>query len=125
MADMVARRSGEQFINIHNDLMQAADHFKLAVEAKLKAGDRSGIAYDYMACLVMVAFAFEAQINFIGQEKIKQWNERENFHDKVKKVLAELKITPDWAKRPYSSMQYAKDFRDSLAHGKPVHKKFD
>jgi hypothetical protein len=112
-------------IYIHNDLSNAALHFKAAIEDKLAAADRTGIAFDYMACLVMTAFTFEAKINFLGAKLIQNWKERQPFDDKVKEVLAHLKIAPDWNKRPYASIQNMKNFRDSVAHGKPVEIQYD
>jgi hypothetical protein len=47
------------------------------------------------------------------------------FNDKVDQVLAHLKIVPDWNKRPYSSIKSMKDFRNSVAHGKPVEIEYD
>jgi len=64
-------------------------------------------------------------INFLGHKLIAGWNERQSFNDKVTEVLNHLKINPDWAVRPYSSISTLKKFRDSIAHGKPVEITFD
>jgi hypothetical protein len=41
-------------------------YFKALIERKLADGNRDGIAYDYMACAALIAFAFEANLNFMG-----------------------------------------------------------
>jgi hypothetical protein len=125
MAEDQGRRKGEAFKFIHNDLMQGAHFFRRVCVEKEKAGNRHGIAWDYTACMLFVAFGFEACINFIGDLKVQGWVEKQSFDKKIKQVSAALGVKPDWSKRPYSSMQYAKDFRDSVAHGKPVREKYD
>ena len=125
MAEAKGHRKGAAFKYIHNDLMQGAYFFRRIVVEKEKCGNRHGIAYDYTACMLFVAFAFEACINFIGDLKVKDWDEWANFYVKFKQVMEVLNLPIDWKKRPYSSMQHAKDFRDSIAHGKPVHEKYD
>jgi hypothetical protein len=48
---------------------------KTAIETKVAANDWKGIAFDYMACLLMLAFTFEATINFLGSKlKADKWN---------------------------------------------------
>jgi hypothetical protein len=38
----------------------------------------------------------------------------------VTEVLAHLNVDPDWSERPYESIRELKEFRDSIAHGKPM-----
>jgi hypothetical protein len=90
------RRKGHKNIYVHNDLSNAAHHFKEHIEAKLKAGDREGIAFKYMACLILLAFTFESKINFLGHKLISDWKERQPFNDKVSEVLDYLKLQRDW-----------------------------
>ena len=70
------RSQGKKYVYIHNDLSNAAFHFKTIIEARLKMDDRNGITFDCMACLVMCAFSFEAYITFLGSKIIENWNER-------------------------------------------------
>jgi hypothetical protein len=120
-----ARHQGQKHIYVHNDLSNAAHHFLEQIQEKLKGGNCKGIAFEYMACLVMLAFTFEAKINFLGHKLIKGWNERQSFNSKVTEVLGHLRVTPDWKVRPFSSIETLKNFRDSIAHGKPVETTFD
>jgi hypothetical protein len=60
------RKQEHKHIYVHNDLSNAAYHFKTVIETKLAANDRNGIAFDYMACLLMLAFTFEAKVNLLG-----------------------------------------------------------
>ena len=111
-------------VYIHNDLSQGATHFSDVVQKKLEDGDRDGIAYDGMACALMIAFAFEANLNFMGNHllkigKINEWNERAKWYKKRDKVFETIGIPVDENKRPQSSMKRMKELRDTLAHGKP------
>ncbi|MDO9386686.1 MAG: hypothetical protein Q7T65_08280 [Thiobacillus sp.] len=125
MEKVRARHRGHKNIYVHNDLSNAAHHFMEAISAKLASGDHKGITFDYMACLISLAFTFEARINFLGHKLVKGWKERQPFNDKIEEVLVTLKVIPDFQVRPYSSIEMLKTFRDTLAHGKPVEVQFD
>jgi hypothetical protein len=121
METIKVRKQEHKHIYVHNDLSNAAYHFKTAIESKVAANDRNGIAFDYMACLLMLAFTFGAKMNFLGSKLFAdKWQERHSFREKNKQILAKLKIVPDWTVRPFSSIDAMKNFRDSIAHGKPV-----
>ena len=126
MENIRARHQGKKNIYVHNDLLNAAHHFIEQIETKLKSDDQKGIAFEYMACLTMLAFTFEAKINFLGHKLLKgAWKERQPFNDKVTEVLNHLKVNPDWTVRPYSSISTLNSYRDLIAHGKPVEIEFD
>lgn len=124
MTKLRARHKGERFVYIHNSLSNASYYFKDIIETKQK-NSGAGVGLDCMACLVMLAFTFEANINFLGDHFIKGWKEKSPFNSKVKKVFEAFDIERDESKRPYSSVILAKKFRDTLAHGKPIKEKFD
>jgi hypothetical protein len=124
MADVVGHRKGKSVKFIHNDLMQGAHFFRQVCVEKEKAGNRHGIAWDYIACLMFIAFAFEACMNVIGKMKVKDFNERAPFY-KFDEVIAAIAVKADWSTRPYSSMKHAKEFRDTIAHGKPEYEEID
>jgi hypothetical protein len=44
---------------------------------------------------------------------------------KIETVSTHLGITPDFGTRPYLSVKELKEFRDTLAHGKPLDLYFD
>lgn len=114
------RRQTKKNIYIHNDLSNAAYHFKKAVEARLVEGNREGIAFEIMACLSMLAFSFEARINFLGAKLFQdKWKERQAFNNKVGQVINKVKLGLPENERPYTSIEKLKTFRDSIAHGKP------
>lgn len=119
------RVTGQNRILIHRDLENAAYYFRTRIEKRMKEGDIEGLSHERMACMVLLAFSFEAYINFVGNEVIGKWNEREAFHKKLNIVLEDLKIQADWKKRPYSSIERLKKVRDLLAHGKPIIQKVD
>ena len=119
------RHQSEKHIYIHNELSSASWYFKGIIENKVKDGIRDAITFDCMACLTLLAFTFEAYINFLGDRLIAEWKERERFDDKVAKVLGHLELTPNENTRPYSSIKQLKTLRDTLAHGKPVRKEVD
>ncbi|OHV70958.1 hypothetical protein LCM4577_01970 [Mesorhizobium sp. LCM 4577] len=107
-------------IYIHNDLANAAFYFKERISGRLKNDDREGIGIEMMACLTMIAFAVEARMNFLGYKLIEKWKERAPFMVKVEKVTRRLGVAPDYGERPYKTIESLKNFRDTLAHGKPL-----
>jgi hypothetical protein len=106
-------------INIHNDLDSVALYLTQNVKDKVTAGNHDALTFDCMAAGVMLAFSFEAYLNFMGARFIGHWDERANVNTKIDKVFQYLKIGPDWSKRPFSSIAAMKKLRDALAHGQP------
>lgn len=119
MTKRQVRKTAKKNIFIHNDISNTANHLKKQIEEKAEAGDRQGIALDITACLVMLAFTFESRLNFVGEQKVTGFKERQGFDKKVAILLKALRLEPDFTKRPYSSIKELKDFRDTIAHGKP------
>jgi hypothetical protein len=125
MDKMKVRLKAHRHIYIHNDIGNAAFYFKNRVEVRAAKGDRDGIGLEIMAGLTLLAFEIEARFNFLGAKLIQNWNEHMPALVKVKKVCKHLGVTPDFAARPYLSVTKLKDFRDTLAHGKPEDKYLD
>ena len=119
MTKLKVRRNRKQRIYIHNDLSNGAFYFKKRIESRLQENDKEGIVFDHMAFLVLSAFAFEARINFLGKKLIPDWKERSAFDAKVSTVLSAVGIIRKQDERPFSTLKTIKDFRDTLAHGKP------
>ena len=109
---------GHRKLYIHNTLDQGALNVKTIIEKKLADGDRDGIGYDYMSCGLMLAFTFEAQVNFMGHRLLKPWDYFQRWKGKVNRVFDVLSIERDWTKRPFVSLWNMKIFRDTIAHGK-------
>ncbi|MBB3967121.1 hypothetical protein [Rhizobium metallidurans] len=107
-------------IFIHNDLANAAFHFKERVDQKQKADDRHTIGLDMMGCIITLSFTNEARMNFLGYKLIDGWNEWQPVKAKVKAVAKALGISADFGSRPYSTIMEVKEFRDTFAHGKPI-----
>lgn len=105
---------------MHNDLSNATFYFKSVIEKKIEKNERDGLAFDRMACALMLAFTFEAKINFLGHKLLRNWREKQSFDDKVAQVLKHLRVEADWKTRPYRSIEALRKFRNSIAHGKPV-----
>jgi len=85
-----------------------------------QSGQRDGIAFDYLACAVSIAFTNEAHINFFGMKCVKGFVERDPIDSKVATVFNALKMPIVWETRPLSSFRAMKNLRDTLAHGKPA-----
>ncbi len=119
MTKRQVRKTAKKNIFIHNDISNTANCLKKRIEEKDEAGDRQGIALDITACLVMLSFTFESRLKFVGEQRIAGWKERRGFDKKVETLLRALELEPDFRKRPYSSIKELKDFRDTIAHGKP------
>ena len=115
----IAKIRKDMRLYIHNDLMNAADYLKRRIDERSKKGDRDGIGLDIMACLTIIAFSFEAQMNFLGFKLIQKWEERKPYLYKFQRVAKRLNVTVDYNSRPHSTVKELKEFRDTLAHGKP------
>ncbi|WP_316226956.1 hypothetical protein [Bradyrhizobium sp. SZCCHNS3052] len=120
-----ARVTGRRKLHIHNTLESFAYFTKGVVEEKIKNNERDGIGFDYMTLGIMLAFEFEAKVNFMGARYVKPWNEFQKWKPKLKLVFKTLGMAVDWNKRPYTSLVKMKTFRDTIAHGKPVDESVD
>lgn len=124
-----ARVTKSARVFVHNDLSNAVGYFATLIEEKVKSG-HGGILIDGMACMTLIAFTFEANVNFMGFElkkagKLPNWKERESFDEKIKKVFGVLSIAIEKDKRPLKTMEKTKLLRDTLAHGKPEYREYD
>ena len=119
------RVQGHRKLYIHNTLDQRAVSAKSDIERKLAEGNREGIGFDYMTCGLMLAFTFEAQINFMGKRFLNPWYEKQRWKAKAEQVFKALTIDYDWTKRPFISLEKMKTFRDTIAHGKPFEPDLD
>lgn len=124
-----ARVTKSARVFVHNDLSNAVGYFASLIEQKEKTG-LGGILIDGMACMTLIAFSFEANINFMGYElkkagRLAHWKERESFDQKLKKVFGALSIPVEKDKRPLKTMENTKLLRDALAHGKPEYREYD
>jgi hypothetical protein len=119
--DLEAKVTGKADVYLHNHLANSAYWFKTQIEKKSKPGaDRSGIAFDYLACATSIAFTNEAHINFFGMKCVKGFVERDPIESKVAVVFNAFKMPIVWETRPLSSFRAMKNLRDTLAHGKPA-----
>ncbi len=129
MTKIKVLHEANNFLYIHNDLQQAALHLITGIEARVKNGDCSGITYDCMACLTMIAFSFEADLNFFGLKCVINWEkdgkERLGFYKKLNAVFKVFDIKYKTKDRPYSTIEKLKEFRDFVAHGKPDEDSFE
>lgn len=108
-------------VYIHQDLEQAAYYFKKTVESLSKAKDRDGIGIEMMACLLFLAFEAEAKFNFLGHKLFgAKWNEHQPYLVKLEKVARHLEVPIDYNQRPHKSIKQLRDYRNTLAHGKPI-----
>ncbi|MBR1216204.1 hypothetical protein [Bradyrhizobium sp. JYMT SZCCT0180] len=125
MGIVKARVTGHRKLHIHNTLENFAGFTKGVIEDKIKRNERDGIGFDYMTLGIMLAFDFEAKVNFMGVRYVKPWNENQRWKDKLKLVFKTLGMSVNWNKRPYTSLVKMKTFRDTIAHGKPVDESVD
>lgn len=125
MAKVKARVTGHRKLYIHNTLEGAAHFTKGVIEAKLQEVKRDGLGFDYMTCAMMLAFSFEARLNFMGARYAQPWNEWMRWKAKANHVFKAIGIEPDWTKRPYTSLEKMKVLRDTIAHGKPLEEDLD
>lgn len=96
---------------------------KQSLEQARKKED--GYLYFCMAAGVFAAFAFEAYLNHIGLNKIKDWvlQEKKLGHkEKLKFLIKRLNININRNIRPFKTLNKIFELRDELAHGKTITK---
>ncbi len=97
-------------------LLHGADSlFKSAKEHPL------GSNYCRVAAALFSAFAIEACLNHIGEERLRFWSivERElRWETKLKLIAQHLDIEIDKGKRPFQTLSTLFRFRNHLAHGR-------
>lgn len=117
----------------HNDVANAAFHFRKRLEKAFQNKDRAdGIFLNMIGLMTMTAFALEGYVNFIGGRLIEKcvkdkdraaesWQtfERKQTKDKIKAILKMTGIEIDWNKRPYLTVGELNDLRNMFAHPKP------
>lgn len=81
-----------------------------------------GSAYSFLACMLFTAFALEAYLNEVGNEKVDCWKEIERYKSPKDKLSLLCKLEnykPDLSKRPFQTFINAFKFRDLVVHAKP------
>lgn len=103
----------------HNDLFNLAHYHRERINQKLADGIEDALALDCMSCLISLAFSVEALINLIGHKRVRQWQEKDAYMAKMKKICTVAGINFRKCVEPYKSVWELKELRDSMAHGKP------
>ena len=100
-------------------LLIAAHNALEAAKLVEREGER-GRNYHYMTAVVFSAFAVEAVVNHIGQDRIPDWDSNER---NIRGLEARVKAvsngnTPDFTTAPFKTVKEAVAIRHNLAHGK-------
>jgi len=103
----------------HNDLFNLASYQRETINKKVHEGNEYAINLGCQACLISLAFATEALVNFVGHMKIDNWQERAAFRSKLSQVCDAANIEFDLESEPLSVIWNLKELRDSMAHGQP------
>lgn len=125
MEKIKVKRQAKKHIYVHNNLSNAAYHFKQKVGERLQKNDLKNITFEILAELIFLVFTVEARINFLGSKLVPNWEERIPFWKKLNRVGDHLRLQIDFDTRPYSTTKTLKNLRDSVAHGKPLHLELD
>lgn len=106
---------------IHNDLSSVSFHLKKRIDAAFAlGGDKEGVGLDMMAGVTMLAFTFEAYLNFVGDLKIEGWDADASGKEKRQLIWKVLGLEWDASQRPVSTLICLIKARNMMAHGKPV-----
>jgi hypothetical protein len=81
----------------------------------------------FKACLVFIAFSFEAFINHIGYIFIKPFNSFESLKhfEKIENLSNLLNFNVDYSKRPWQTVKFISIIRNSIVHGKTYFTEFE
>ncbi len=110
-------------ILIHNEIFNAAHYLKENIIKKEAEGNHEGLNAEYMSCLTMLAFTYEAIVRFYYTSVIGKWQRNDHFNANFKLLAEKLGISLKDAERPKSSFDDLRDIRNTLAHGTAEHSK--
>jgi hypothetical protein len=93
----------------------------------LEKGEKSeeGSVYSFLTAMIFTAFAIEAYLNEVSEEKFpNNWKdiERKSSHNKLLKLCQLENYEIDLKKRPFNRFKEIFDFRNSVAHAKKPEK---
>jgi hypothetical protein len=83
--------------------------------------DEVGSSWQFLASIVLTAFAFEAYLNHVGAEAVVSWQDsaRLPLFEKLELICSTLNVTvPGKHSRPMQTVVELFKFRNTLAHGK-------
>ena len=103
----------------HNDLFNTAHYHLGVINEKVDNDKKDAISLDCISCIIALSFGIEAFVNFLGEKKINDWDEREKFEKKIRKIHKDVGYKFDKGKEPFKTVWKLKLLRDSMAHGKP------
>lgn len=107
----------------HGYLAEAAKYFAERSRRRMNDCDRScGISHEVKAGLIMLAFAHEARVNFLGLKFVDAWNERDSASRKFKQVCSALKLPTEGPNCELATLKLLAEIRNGLAHPKPVYR---
>lgn len=115
-----AKITVEKSIQIHSDLSNAAHYFLEKSRERMDNDDRGGIAFDILAGFVMLSFAAEAKLNYIGQKIVSDWDESWRHPIKINQVFDTLDLASVKSERPFNCLSRLQKIRNRFAHGKPL-----
>ncbi len=97
--------------------------FKAGARRLLASGEKDARQEYYyrLACLIFVAFSFEAFINHVGAKKFSKWwamVDRVETLQKAKLLCAHLGVVVDFGARPFQTLAECIKRRNILAHSK-------
>ena len=104
----------------HNDLLNLAHYQREVINNKESEGIEDALALDCLSCLISLAFSVEALVNFVGQKKIIDWQERQSYRNKINQVCEQASLVFDENEVPFKTLWQLKELRDSIAHGQPI-----
>src|SRR4051812_37108985 len=113
-----ARVTKERDVRIHAELWHTSN-------CLLQAGQReaTGCAHQFRASIVFRAFYLEAFLNWLGPQLVPDWKGRERRltpKEKLELLADVIHVRPDYGSRPWQSVKAIFDFRNLIAHGKPI-----
>lgn len=103
----------------HNDLLNLAHYQLEVINDKLAHGVEEAISLDCLGCIISMAFSVEANVNFVGCQKVPGWRERRPYRYKVNKVCEVAGLAFDETAEPFATIWQLKETRDMIAHGQP------
>jgi len=123
MLDIMFRKGASEMARVrvypHNDLLNLAHYQRETINNKVAEGIKEAISLDCLSCIVSMAFAVEALVNFVGHQRVQDWRERRPYRRKIEEVCSVAGLAFDEAAEPFLTIWQLKETRDMIAHGQP------
>ncbi len=81
---------------------------------------RAGYHFEYLSCIIVTAFKYEAFLNHLACRVLDEWSkfDRQSYRKKQAQILTHIGLCVLDSRRPFQTLAVLFEARNELAHGK-------